>query len=82
MGNEKVHLAPFKLLPPKEGTCPICATKHDPTLPHNQLSLYYQYRFYDEHGRWATWKDAMEHCTDEVKELWTIALKEKGISIE
>lgn len=33
------------------GTCPICATEHDPTLPHNRDSLAYQYKFYDEHGR-------------------------------
>lgn len=76
------HLSPFKLMPPKSGTCEICATKHDPAQPHNRNSLYYQYRFYDEHGRWPTWKDAMEHCTDDVKESWTEALLERGIPVE
>ena len=57
-----------------EGTCPVCATEHDPELPHNLQSLAYQYRFYDEHGRWPTWEDAMSHCTDEVKAMWMEAL--------
>ena len=50
-----------------EGTCPECAVKHDPEQPHNQDSLTYQYKFYDQHGRWPTWADAMAHCSDELK---------------
>lgn len=50
-----------------DGTCPMCAVKHDPEMPHNQQSLAYQYKFYDEHGRWPTWHDAMEHCSKEIK---------------
>lgn len=73
--------AQFILLPPKEGTCQECATAHDPKLPHNQQSLYYQYRFYAEHRRWPTWRDAMKHCTDDVKALWIEALAERGIIV-
>lgn len=76
------HLGCFDLLPAKKGTCPECATKHAPELPHNQQSLFYQYKFYNEHGRWPTWNDAMAHCADTVKELWTQTLKECGIEIE
>lgn len=65
-----------------EGTCPICATAHDPNMPHNQQSMTYQYKFYDEHGRWPTWKDAMEHCTEEVQQVWKDALRDKGIEVE
>jgi len=63
------------------GTCPMCATVHDPEQPHNQQSLTYQYKFYDEHGRWPTWKDAMEHCSQDVKDIWIDALKEHGIEV-
>ncbi|HWQ74505.1 MAG TPA: hypothetical protein VN441_04255 [Syntrophomonas sp.] len=76
------HLAPFKLVgqtPP--GTCPECATKHDPDMPHNQQSLTYQYKFYDRYGRWASWADAMKHCTSEVKKTWTQALRQMGIAV-
>jgi hypothetical protein len=59
-----------------DSTCPMCATKHDPTLPHNLKSLAYQYKFYDENGRWPTWDDAMAHCTDEVKAMWMEALSD------
>lgn len=63
------------------GTCPECAVKHDPSLPHNCMSLTYQYKFYDEHGRWPTWSDAMAHCSDEMKEVWLKALRERGVEV-
>ena len=69
------HLKPWKIIgktPP--GTCSECATKHPPEMPHNQQSLTYQYKFYDRHGRWPTWEDAMAHCSDEIKQLWKDAL--------
>lgn len=64
-----------------EGTCPECAVKHDPDQPHNRDSLVYQYKFYDQHGRWPTWADAMAHCPDEIKGYWQQALKEHGVNI-
>ena len=67
----------FGKVPP--GTCPECAVAHDPAQPHNRDSLYYQYNFYDEHGRWPTWADAMEHCTQEIKDFWIQALRERGV---
>lgn len=72
----------MRLMPSPPGTCPICATKHDPDMPHNQQSLYYQMRFQIENGRWPTWGDAMAHCTDEVKRTWTSALAEHGITVK
>lgn len=64
-----------------EGTCPECAVQHDPKQPHNRDSPTYQYKFYDKHGRWPTWADAMEHCSEEVKEFWTQALRERGVKV-
>lgn len=78
----KNHLAPFKLLNRvPEGTCPECAVKHDPAQPHNQQSLAYQYKFYDQHGRWPTWTDALAHCAHEVQEQWKIELRKHGVKI-
>ena len=64
-----------------EGTCQECAVKHASEQPHNRDSLVYQYKFYDKHGRWPTWADAMEHCPEEVKEFWMQALRERGIEV-
>ena len=64
------------------GTCPWCAVAHDPTQPHNQQSLTWRYTYYDQHGRFPTWADAMAHCVPEVKAYWTEALKEHGIEVE
>ena len=64
-----------------DGTCPECAVAHDPKQPHNRDSLAYQYHFYDRNGRWPTWKDAMSHCSDEIKEAWTQALREWGVEV-
>lgn len=63
------------------GTCPECGVKHDPAQPHNRDSLTYQYKFYDKHGRWPTWDDAMEHCSVEVKKFWRHSLLAHGVKI-
>lgn len=65
------------LLPADPATCPVCATKHRTTDPHNARSLYYQYRFYGVRGRWPTWADAVAHCTAEVREYWEQALRDR-----
>jgi len=63
------------------GLCPECATEHDPQGPHNKLSLIYQYNFYDKHGRWPTWNDAMAHCSDEIRKSWKQWLIDNGIDV-
>ena len=78
--KERHGLTMWRQTPP--GTCPECATKHDPEQPHNRDSITYQYKFYDTHGRWPTWADAMAHCTSEVKGQWITALAEYGIAVE
>ncbi len=72
------------LLPPASHLCQVCAIDHDPEQPHNAQSLYYQTKFNMEHGRAATWQDAMEHCSDEVKAAWNERLDElesKGVEV-
>ena len=71
----------MELLPCSKDGCQECAVKHHPLDPHNQQSLYYQYRFFEEHKRWPTWTDAMSHCSDDVKKLWVAALIKKGVKI-
>lgn len=66
------------LLPPGEGVCPVCAVVHDGNLPHDASSLYYQYRFHALRGRWPHWVDAMAHCSEEVRRLWTLQLRALG----
>lgn len=71
-----------QLLPPPADLCQQCAAKHEPELPHNQQSLFWQYWFYKQsNGHWPTWHDAMSHCTPEMRELWSKALKERGVEL-
>jgi hypothetical protein len=70
------------LMPAKEGTCEICATAHESDQPHNAQSLFYQMRFQLEHGRGADWRDAMSHCSDEIRALWTEQLNLRGVDVE
>lgn len=63
------------------GTCPECAVAHAPEQPHNPQSFAYQYKFYDQHGRWPTWADAMEHCSPTVKAHWIAELAKRGITV-
>ena len=75
------HLGAFSLLPAAPGTCPECAVVHPPEEPHDQQSLFYQYKFYNDHGRWPTWEDAMRHCSEEAKTLWREELRKLGVVV-
>lgn len=77
-----IPLDRFIFLPPKPGVCPICAEKHRPEEPHNPCSLYYQMQFYQKHGRYPTWADAMQHCNADVKKAWIQALADHGVIVE
>lgn len=63
-------------------SCPVCGTAHNQTTPRDRESILYQYKFYEEHRRIPTWKDAMAHCEPDIQEQWQQALMEKGIKIE
>ncbi|AIF52041.1 hypothetical protein [Pelosinus sp. UFO1] len=78
---EEIQMSSMMLLPPRAEVCQECAVDHDPLFPHNPQSLYYQMKFQMENGRGATWVDAMAHCSDEMKEIWTEELQKRGINI-
>lgn len=59
----------LRLLPPKPGTCAVCAYDHAPRNPHNAQSMYYQYRFYGGRGRWPTWADAVRALSDHIAQM-------------
>lgn len=71
---DSTHLGGFQLLPPAPGVCQECARDHDPRLPHDQQSMFWQYSFYGKHGRWPSWEDAMAHCEPEIWLSWLVAL--------
>lgn len=69
------------LLPPRADRCQTCAGKHKAAAPHNAQSLYYQVAFEMEHGRAPTWGDAMAHCSDECRAVWTAELVRLGVDV-
>lgn len=71
----------FGILPPPPTACQVCGRNpaHAPDQPHDAQQLYYQYAFYAEHGRWPTWRDAVAHCSDEVRALWEPRLRALGV---
>lgn len=69
------------LLPPAAGKCQECAVAHDPAQAHDAQSLYYQMSFRKIHDRWPTWKDAIAHCSPEIKKFWIEQLKKHGIEV-
>ncbi len=79
---EEVSESSMMLLPPRLDVCQECARDHDPRLPHDKQSLYYQMKHQLEHNRGATWADAMAHCSDEIKAAWIDGLKKFGIEVE
>lgn len=78
--NPNVRVIPassMMLLPPAKHLCQECAHEHTPDLPHNQQSMFYQVKFQKEHGRSATWEDAMAHCSDKMKQDWRRVMLEE-----
>lgn len=67
------------LLPPEADKCQKCAVKHKPEEPHDQTSLYYQCQFFQRHGRYPTWEDAIRHCAKPLRDAWEKELKERGV---
>lgn len=66
------------MLPPPADCCQECAKKHEPEMPHDALSLPYQYSFANKNGRWPTWADAVAHCTPEMQAAWKDELMKIG----
>jgi hypothetical protein len=75
----KSGITDFKLMPPPKNVCQTCAVDHHPDQAHNAQSLYYQYAFYADHGRWPTWEDAVAHCPPEMKAMWEAHLRQLGV---
>jgi hypothetical protein len=70
--------ATWMLSSPLPDKCQTCAVDHAPDEPHNAQSLYYQYAFYADHGRWPTWADAIAHCSPEIQALWKEELQRRN----
>jgi hypothetical protein len=67
---------------PTPGRCPVCATQHPDSHPHDKDSLYYQFKFSAEWGRFPSWRDAMAHCSDEIRAEIGLLLSENGVSLD
>lgn len=81
MAEKLKRCGALSLLPPKPDVCQTCASDHEPEEPHNQRSLYYQYAFLADHGRWPEWADAMAHCSEETRAVWSGELRKLGVAI-
>ncbi|HEY9657636.1 MAG TPA: hypothetical protein V6C65_04165 [Allocoleopsis sp.] len=77
----EVREGTLHLLPPAPGLCQQCAIDHPSEQPHDATSLFYGFWFVGLHGRSPTWADAMAHCTEEVKQVWSEYLSGIGIDI-
>ena len=79
-GRKETRTTFAVLVPPPAEACQVCGRNpaHADSQPHDAQSLYYQYAFYGKHGRWPTWKDAIAHCSDPIKQAWERGLRERG----
>lgn len=66
---------------PGPGKCPVCATKHRETEPHDPGSLYWQNQFYKAHRRFPTWEDALRRCDAQTVTRFSEKLLKQGIRI-
>ena len=66
----------------KKPYCNQCGVFHSPLSPHYKDSPKYQKYFHDKYGRYPSWLDAMDHCTQEIKSLWVEELRKRDIDVE
>jgi hypothetical protein len=76
-----VPMSAWTLLPPAEGACPVCATKHAPEEPHNPDSLHWQTARTIAGAPMPTWADALEHVEEPLRAAWVEALAERGVVV-
>jgi hypothetical protein len=82
MKIKEMPASSMRLLPPPPDKCQLCACDHPANYPHNQQSLFWQYKFYEMNGRWPTWHDAMAHCEPGLRRDWAaVLLRDHGIDI-
>jgi hypothetical protein len=79
--RDNFDLNNYTFAPPKPGACAVCATVHDPAMPHDRNSLYYQMRFFQDHHRLPTWGDTIADCSPFRKAYWKMIMKNKGVKI-
>ena len=65
----------------KKGSCPECGEEHSSNMAHNAFTFVYRLKFYDKHGRFPTWKDAMSHLADEDKDFCIYILQRENIDV-
>lgn len=75
----QVKLGDMTIVPPKPENCNVCGVWHVRVMPHDATSLYYLTKFKVDHGRDATWEDALEHCPENIKTLWRLELEKFGV---
>ncbi len=80
-GENSTETVRAHLMPVRQGACQTCGQypAHPVDQPHNADSLYYQYAFYGDHGRWPTWADAVAHCPEAIRAQWEQALRKHGV---
>ena len=69
----------IRVIAPGRRKCPQCADRHGPHEPHNKNSLYYRAQFYQKHGRFPTWEDAMEGLSQMMTAYWRGEMRKKGV---
>lgn len=72
----------WSMLPPAPDKCQECAVEHTEKEPHYAHSLYYRTSFYLKNKRYPTWKDALAHCTEDVRKMWITELALKGVKVD
>lgn len=58
MKNKEAGIGRIKILPPKPGTCPVCAAVHEKGTAHDTQSVYFKMRFFQKYGRFPMREDA------------------------
>ena len=69
----------LQLMPPAPHLCQVCGSDHGAGEAHDPTSVYYQYAFYENNGRYPSWRDSIAHLDAEHQQHWLDELAEQGL---
>lgn len=72
--------AKLNFLQVPEGACPECGAIHHPSQPHKWGEEFYMHDFFEKHGVYPSWGDALAHCREDVRNNWRGILLEAGVT--
>lgn len=80
--SEDLTRSRLNFIKARPGACPECNADHHVSQAHRWGSDFYMNGFFDKHGVYPTWGDALAHCREDVRMNWEQVLLAQGVTAD